>query len=184
MLENLKRLVVPLALLVLVGFVVVVVSQTAQVVDLASRIDPRLGTVVLWGLLAIYAGLVGVPVVRLLAMPRALRPPESDGGPEFERHLKRLGRRLASNRQLTGHDFDLGSREGVESALAVLDAQADEEIRSRAATVFLMTAISQSGRLDGLLILINQTQMVYKIARIYYQRPTLRDLARLYANVA
>lgn len=184
MLENLKRVILPLALLVIVGFLVMVVSQTAQVVDMASRIDPRLGTVVLWGLLAIYAGLVLVPLMRLLLMPRPLRPPEKDEGPEFERHLKRLGRRLASNRQLTGHAFDLSSRQGVEAALAVLDERAEAEIRSRAATVFLMTAISQSGRLDGLLVLVNQTQMVYQIAKIYYQRPTLRDLARLYANVA
>ena len=42
----------------------------------------------------------------------------------------------------------------------------------------------QNGRLDGLIVLFTQIQMVGRIARIYVQRPSPRELARLYANVA
>jgi hypothetical protein len=42
----------------------------------------------------------------------------------------------------------------------------------------------QNGRLDGLIVLFTQIQMVGRIARIYVQRPSPRELVRLYANVA
>jgi len=41
----------------------------------------------------------------------------------------------------------------------------------------------QNGRLDGLIVLFTQIQMVGRIARIYVQRPSPRELMRLYANV-
>jgi len=50
--------------------------------------------------------------------------------------------------------------------------------------VFLSTAISQSGRLDAFVVLGANVRLVFRIARIYLQRPTLRDMAYLYANVA
>ena len=42
----------------------------------------------------------------------------------------------------------------------------------------------QNGRLDGLIVLFTQIQMVNGIARVYVQRPSPRELIRLYANVA
>ena len=51
-------------------------------------------------------------------------------------------------------------------------------------TVFLTTAVSQSGRLDGLLVLAAQSRMVWRVAHLYYQRPSLREMLYLYANVA
>jgi len=38
--------------------------------------------------------------------------------------------------------------------------------------------------LDAFLVLSAQSRMILRIARLYYQRPTLRDLIQLYANVA
>jgi hypothetical protein len=68
--------------------------------------------------------------------------------------------------------------------LAILGKKSDEIIQQTASTVFISTAISQSGRLDAFLVLSAQSRMVRRIARLYYQRPTLRDLIQLYANVA
>jgi len=42
----------------------------------------------------------------------------------------------------------------------------------------------QNGRLDALILLATQIQMVGRVARIYVQRPSPRELLRLYANVA
>jgi hypothetical protein len=68
--------------------------------------------------------------------------------------------------------------------LSILGKKSDEIIRQTASTVFISTAISQSGRLDAFLVLSAQSRMIWRIARLYYQRPTLRDLIQLYANVA
>ena len=74
--------------------------------------------------------------------------------------------------------------EEIEDALGDLSAEADSVVRSTASMVFLSTALMQNGRLDGLVVLFTQIQMVGRIARIYVQRPSPRELARLYANVA
>src|ERR1700728_535971 len=49
--------------MVLLSFVVVVINQTAGVVQLAKEVSPTLGAATLWGLLIAYGGLIGVPVV-------------------------------------------------------------------------------------------------------------------------
>ncbi len=170
--------------LILLSFTVVVVNQTAGVVQLAKEVHPALGTVTLWGLLIAYGGIVGVPVVMIMRMPKPLSPPASETGPEFEEHLKRLGDRLATNPRVqfaSGKPID---RRQIEGAIQVLDEDADAIIKQMATTVFLTTAVSQSGRLDALLVLGAQSRMVWRIAHLYYQRPSLRELSHLYANVS
>jgi hypothetical protein len=161
---------------------VLVVNQTAQIVQLASTVHPNLGTAALWTLIGVYAATAGVPLVLFIRLPSPLVPPSSEDGPEFESHLRKLGERLAPSPHLAGHD--LSDRRGIEEALAVLGKRADLIVREAATTVFLSTAVSQSGRLDGLLVLAAQSRMVWRVAHLYGQRPSPRELARLYATVA
>jgi hypothetical protein len=170
--------------LALLSFCVVVVNQTAQVVILARQAHPILGTVTLWSLIITYSGLIGVPVVMVLRMPRALAPPSSDSGPEFEAHLAALARRLESNPRISTPLAKSPARREIEDALQPLDHEASAVIKQMATTVFLTTAVSQSGRLDALLVLMAQSRMVWRIAHLYYQRPSLREMAHLYTNVA
>ena len=72
--KTLKTLLLLGSGLVLFSFGVIVVNQTAQVVSLAKQVHPVLGTVTLWGLIVTYSGLIGVPVVMVLRMPRAPQP--------------------------------------------------------------------------------------------------------------
>ena len=170
--------------LALLSFGVVVVNQTAQVVALAKQAHPVLGTVTLWVLLGSYAGLIGVPLVIVLRMPRALAPPASDSGPEFEAHLAELGRRLEANPRVPIALGSLRDRRDVEDALRALEIESNAIVKQMATTVFLTTAVSQSGRLDALLVLMAQSRMIWRIAHLYYQRPSLREMAHLYTNVA
>src|SRR5690606_32315716 len=62
--------------------------------------------------------------------------------------------------------------------------RADEIVRSTASVVFLSTAVSQNGQFDAMIVLAAQSRMVWQIAHLYSQRPTARDMTRLYANVA
>lgn len=170
--------------LLILSFTVIVVNQTAQVVQLAKTVHPALGTATLWGLVLAYGGMIGVPAVMILRMPRPLAPPASEEGPEFEEHIKRLGERLAGNVRVQQAGIIPSDRKGVEEALWLLDEQANLVVKQMATTVFLTTAVSQSGRLDALLVLAAQSRMVWRIAHLFYQRPSLRELAHLYANVA
>src|SRR3954454_15562006 len=90
-------------------------------------------------------------------------------------------RRLARNSRLRG--VCLTSADDVDAAICLLDKHADDVVVSTASAVFLSTAVLQSGRLDVLVVLAAQTRLIWKIAHVYYQRPSLRDFVQLYANV-
>lgn len=176
------RIAVLLGTLIITGFIVLLVNQTAQLVELAARMAPWLGSVVLWVLVTLYAFCVLVPLYLLFSLPKPLRAPDSEADPEFAAHLDRLGARLRRNPHLTARS--LATREEIEAGLVTLDGLANERTRLAASQVFVTTAISQNGSLDTFLVLAAQSKLVLEIARVYYQRPTLRDLVYLYSNVA
>ncbi|MCI0432033.1 MAG: YcjF family protein [Gemmatimonadetes bacterium] len=180
--RSLARIGLLVATLLIVAFVVMVINQTAQLVELATRVHPTLGDATLWGLVFIFAACVLVPVWMILRLPRPIVPPDGEDPAEVEAHVRRLAQRLSTNRAVTGAALE--TRAGVEAAIASLDRQADELTRAAAAQVFLTTAISQNGNLDALVVLGAQSRLIHRIARLYFQRPTLRDMIRLYGNVA
>ncbi len=180
--KTFKKIALYASLLVLLLFILFVINQTAQIVQLAEKVTPSFGNLVFWVLLLVYAVLILVPVFLFLRLPKSLMPPKSEDAPEFDVYLTTLKKRLASNPHLRG--FEFSSRQQVDEALAILAKKSDEIIQQTASTVFISTAISQSGRLDAFLVLSAQSRMVFRIARLYCQRPTLRDLIQLYANVA
>jgi hypothetical protein len=96
--------------------------------------------------------------------------------------LQALRIRLGANPRTRGKP--VATKEEIENAIAHLSVEADAVVRRTASTVFLSTALVQNGRLDGLIVLFTQIQMVGRIARIYVQCPSPRELVRLYANVA
>jgi len=165
------------------AFLVFMVNQTVDFVTLVSSgWSPEAGRVALWVLIGAYVALLALPTFLLLRLPKPLTPPDSDQGPEFEAYLDGLRRRLEGNARLA--EVPLGSRVEIETALTSLSGEADNEIRSSAGGVFLATAISQSGRLDAFLVLGALTRIVWKVSHVYWQRPTLRDMGKLYMNVA
>lgn len=182
MYRTIKNAALVASALVLFFFVLFVINQTAQAVELASHLSPAAGTIVLWLLLVLYAAFVIAAVVFFLRLPKPLAPPESETEPKFSRYLEALRSRLAENPRLQGHD--LSGRAGIEKALEDLGRECDVIIRNTATTVFVSTAISQSGRLDTLFVLLSHLRMVWRIAHVYSQRPALRNLINLYANVA
>ncbi len=181
--SQLERLALFAGVFILLCSAVFVVNQTAQVVALANTVSLTFGQFVLVSLLIVYAVVVLVPIVLFARLPKAIRPPADDHSPEFQAYLKQLGARLATNRYLARGGAQLTDRAGIETALKTLDAKANEIVKTTAKTVFVSTAISQNGRLDALMVLAAQSRMVWQVAHVYYQRPSLREMIRLYANI-
>lgn len=115
-------------------------------------------------------------------LPKLLVPPEAEDSPELEEHIARISRRLAGNPALERRS--IASRAELEEALTVLDERAGGITKATASQVFVTTAVSQNGALDAIVVLAAQSRMALRIARAYYQRPTLRNLICLHANVA
>jgi len=177
-----RKIIVVLAVLVTVCLLSLIIAGVTSLISLAERIHPIAGAIVFWsvclaaGFFALYC------VIAYARLPAALVPPVEESGPNYDAYLEALRVRLAVNPRTRGKP--LATEEEIENAVGLLSAEADSIVRSTASMVFLSTALMQNGRLDGLIVLFTQIQMVGRIARIYVQRPSPRELVRLYANVA
>ena len=180
--KGLRTLLVVVSALVVVSFALLVINQTAGVVTLADALRPGLGPLVLWSLVAVYAVLLLTPLVLFLRLRKPLVAPTESQGPEHKAYLRRLAARLSENDRVSCRPLE--TQEQIELALSELDACADALVKAHAGRVFLATAVSQSGRLDAFMVLGLQLRMVWQLAHLYAQRPTVRELIHLYANVA
>jgi hypothetical protein len=177
-----KKLVIIASLFVLVSSAIFVINQTAQVVALANTFNPVFGRIVLGILLTLYAAVIAVPVTIFARLPKGLVAPADEQSEEYRVYLRRLCARLTLNPNVTCVT-PLDSRESIHAALTTLDAKAEAMIKETASRLFVSTAISQNGRLDALMVLAEQSRLIYRIAHLYNQRPTVREFTRLYANV-
>jgi len=180
--NKLTKLALSGSLIILLFLIIFLINQTAQLVALGDRIHPFLGNTIFWGLLILYSLCVLIPVYLFIKMPVPLTPLQSETAPEFPAYLNKLAKRLSKN-ALVGRSV-IASKDDVEQALQTLDKKAEEVIKKTASRIFITTAISQNGKLDGLIVLSAQSKLIFEIARIYYQRPSIRNLLNLYANVA
>lgn len=180
MTKTLKRILVSGALLLSLSFLVILVNQTLQLADFAARFHPVAGEAVFWGLVFLFVIALAVPVFLVLRLPSPLVPPATDEGDAFERHLQRLAERLSRNPRIGAPVTD---RDDIEKALQDLDTDARTSIRAAGSRAFFVTAVSQSGALDALVVLGLQSRLVWEVAHVYAQRPTLRDMVYLYSNV-
>jgi hypothetical protein len=137
---------------------------------------------VFWAIALAAAAAALYGAIAYAKLPSALIPPVEASGPKHDEYFQSLRARLAANPRTRGMLVD--SEEQIENALAVLSMEADSVVRKTASTVFLSTALMQNGRLDALILLVTQIQMVTRVARVYVQRPSPREMMRLYVNVA
>jgi Domain of unknown function (DUF697) len=179
---TIKKIVLTIATFVLLVFAVFLFNQTMQIVQSARAVNTVFGDSVMWALIFLYAALLLTPFVLWFRLPKRMLPPATTEGEAYDAFLTQFKRRLARNPRL--RETSLNSPGDIEAALGVLDKHADAVVTEAASAVFLSTAVLQSGRLDVLVVFAAQTRLIWKIAHVYYQRPSLRDFVQLYANVA
>ena len=165
MTRTVLRLLAFIAALVILYAGVVLVGGIAQVAAAADRISMGLGQPVFWTLLAVFVVLAVAPIVLYFRLPRPVT----------------LAEALARNPLVAG--MPLESEEQVAAAIARLDQEANAVVRGTASAIFASTAVMQNGRLDALIVFGSQVRMTYRIASIYYRRPSPRQMLSLYGNV-
>jgi hypothetical protein len=179
----LKKIMIVVVLFFTLLLVMFVINQTNQLVTFFAGISPLLGRIVLFILLALYATIITIPLIAIYSKPAALLPPAETDSDAYRLYLKKLAARLSKNPHLNQTPVDPEQPEAIETALKKLDNQADEAIKNAASGVFIMTAISQYGALDAVIVIITQLRVIWQVTTLYNQRPTLRELAYLYGNV-
>ncbi|HME61666.1 MAG TPA: DUF697 domain-containing protein [Candidatus Binatia bacterium] len=176
-----KRILVPISVLVLIAVALIIARETRETVAFVSAVHPLLGHALLWSLLAIYAVCILVPIVTFVRLPKAILPPPAENLAARAAYIEELTKRLRKNKNLVDREITPQTLEGALSELGQISRQRTVEA---AIAVFVSTAVSQSGRLDGLMVLVTQCRLVWQIAHLYWQRPPLRGLVALYGNVA
>jgi hypothetical protein len=179
--SGLRKIILVILTLGTISILSLIIAGATSLISLADRIHPVAGTIVFWALCLTAGFLALYCAIAYAQLPPALVPPQETSGPKHEAYLQALRSRLANNPRT--REFPLETDADIEAAIAHLSKEADLVVRRTSSTVFLSTALMQNGRLDGLIVLCTQIQMVNRIARIYVQRPSPRELVRLYANV-
>lgn len=120
-----------------------------------------------------------IPFYIIVKLPKSINYEED---PVIYR--SKLQKRLKQNKIIKAEGLKVATNDEIEAAIDLLDNHSQKIIKQTATAVFLSTAISQNGKLDALTVLITQSRMIWKVAHIYWQRPTVKDMVKLYANVA
>ncbi|MHC4471463.1 MAG: DUF697 domain-containing protein [Planctomycetota bacterium] len=210
-LKRLFRFVRYAGIATLVIVLLLAVREVADVYRAAHGIHPALG----WAFLLVAAIVVirflGVPLLRFLAVPVALRPPLVPEDPGewkpahvaarrdfLARFLAGLARNpaleakreeiRAAERELAGVADAAGivrfEKERVDPLLAPLDREADRLIRAEALSVGVATALSPSGALDAFLVLWRNANLVSRLANLYYGKPGVRGSLLILSDVS
>lgn len=181
MINQLKNLFIFIVLFLGFVFLLFLINQVTTIYQWTYQINPVLGQVVLFSMIAILLVLLLAPFIIYFRLPAPLVPARFAS--EHSVYLKKLRSRLSRNKRIP-ETIDLEDSEQFSNAIKMLDAEADVIINRTAKAVFLTTSASQNGKLDALTVLITQSKMVWDIAHLYYQRPMLREMVYLYGNVA
>ena len=174
--KSYQYIVIAFIIVIIVLFTIFVINQTANVVELAGRLHPVLGTFVLYALLMFYILAIVIPIIIILKIPRTLSPPEEVDSPEYYKYCDQLRKRLSANRILKKSEIDLYSKDGIEHAFKILDTESNDLLKTTASTVFITTAISQNGRLDAIMVFFAQVRLIWNIANIYNQKLSISEI--------
>lgn len=179
--QRVRKIAAITALALTILIFIVIINQVVQFSGVLGSIHPLLGTISLVVFLLLILTAVLAPVYLYVRLPARLIPPDSDKGPEYDEYIQQLSGRLSVNPRVTIEK--VVTREEIQMALSELDKESDKLIKKTAYRAFITTAISQNGALDAMFILGLQFRLIWDLARIYSQRPTMKDMSFLYTNV-
>lgn len=182
MLDGLQKILKLVALALAAYALISIISGISALASIAERFVSGSWIYVFAALLCITFILIARPVWQVMKLPSAPTPPKQNSGTEQEAYQAWLLQHLKSHSDPA--IAVAAQREGPQRALEKLNAEADRLVFNVASQVFVETALSQNGRLDGLLVLARQVKLVWNVASLYELRPTPNRLWYLYSNIA
>lgn len=178
-------------LLPLIGFLIIflliALNQCIQLVNWGFSVHEGVGWLLMGLSAALFLGLFVYPLLSLLRFQSLPDVPKDKESPEYTTYIASLHKIMQNNRFLIQSEVPLPGEDKeaeLKKAFSVLDHHSDALIKKEAAEVFLTTAISQNGSLDGLFVLASLIRLVWKIIHTYETRPSLKRILYLYGNVA
>jgi hypothetical protein len=159
-----------------------IISGISALASISERFVSGSWIYVFVTLLVAISILIAYPIRKVMKLPLAPMPPEQVSGTEHDAYQAWLLQHLKNHSDPA--IALVAFREGVQPAMEKLNSKVEQLIFTSASQVFIETALSQNGRLDGLLVLARQVKLVWSVARLYELRPTPNRIWYLYSNIA
>ncbi|UII22190.1 DUF697 domain-containing protein [Fulvivirga ligni] len=181
MFKQLKTIGLLVSVALIVGFILFAINQIIAFHANLTTVNPTLAWLVTGFISITLLLLILIPFVLILRLPKSVAYPTNME--DEERYHTILKARLRKNRLIKKSGIDIEKEDGLKTALELLNQEAQSVIKATAKSVFLTTAISQNGKLDALTVFVTQSRMIWRVAHIYWQRPSIKDMITLYGNV-
>lgn len=121
------NLLVTVAAILLVSFIVIMINQAAQLVQLATTVHPVFGQILLWFFILLAAATLVWTIILIVGLEKPLPVPDETDTEAYATYLGRLKKRLQGNRYLNKHGFawpeGKTDQESIQEAIAVLDEE-------------------------------------------------------------
>lgn len=180
--SSVRKILKFVAIAVIAYALISVISGLSTLASIGERFVSGSWVYVFSALLCAFLLLLAYPVWQMMRLPRAPMPPEQTSGTQYETYQAWLLQHLKNHSDPAVAVTAM--RMGAQPALEKLNAKADALVFTAASQVFIETALSQNGRLDGLLVLARQVKLVWSVASLYELRPMPDRLWYLYSNIA
>lgn len=182
-----KSLVITVAAILLFSFIIIMVNQVAQLINLAMSINPLFGKILFWFFTLLSTISVFFIILHISSLNKPLVIPNENNLEEYSNYLIKLRKRLMKNKYLIKNNYiwepDESDIDSINRALSILDIESKNIIKAQATSVFITTVISQNGSLDSVFVFVSAMKLVWRLSIHYNQRPAISDLVKLYSNV-
>ncbi|SMC85714.1 DUF697 domain-containing protein [Papillibacter cinnamivorans] len=180
-------LLTAVAAILLISFAIIMINQAAQLVSLAMSVHSVFGKALfIFFLLLALTAVLGTLLI-LLKLDKPLAIPDETDQAAYSLYLSQLKKRLMKNKYLKSQNYvwdgAKSDLESVDEALGQLDRKSQSIIKKYSSAVFITTAVSQNGSLDGVFVFITIIKLIWQVSMLYRQRPAVRELIKLYSNV-
>lgn len=182
--KTLTRLISTVLLMLIGGFVLFMLNQIAALAGLCALYFPQSHDYVFFGLSGLFLAVCLSPLFIYMLRPGPLVMPDNPTPAQEREFIRKLRKRLRKNKYIRQSGISLSTNEDLDLALDMLDEISTDKMKTVASRIFLSTAISQNGQLDSFIVLGTLTKLVWDVSKIYNQRPSIRDMIAVYANVA
>lgn len=174
------------SIIVILLFIVFVFNQFAQLYNNIKGFNETLATLIIFLLSFLIVGTITFSILSFIRYPQVLELPDSPGDEEYKKHVFSVYNRLKRNKILNEIGFEWSGKISTEEIYRAYDAlhqYSDEIILKNGNSVFLTTAISQNGVLDGIVVLLTLIKMIWQITQVYEGRPSIPRIIYLYTRV-
>ncbi|WP_066854940.1 DUF697 domain-containing protein [Halodesulfovibrio spirochaetisodalis] len=182
--SKLKLLLILLSGVICIALGSLLLSGIRTIADLSAYIDPAYVPVVFWTLTISGAALLGYSALTMFVFPKPLLLPDNPTEEQLKEYRNAYIDRLRRNPYLKSQQVTCSTEQEITDAIEILEAEANRLIEDTSKRVFIGTATAQNGRLDTLIVFALITHLIYKVTKLYAQRPHMNDLITLYKNVA